>query len=168
MEVLRRFGRTRAVIRGHVCPANPALGKCRQCPRVTARALSDVPVSYRGPLSIPTTRIAQSRPRCGCSTDAQLLLMARTGTAGAQWVRLASHTIADARFPQSSDLNQVNFPRSIADHPGAGSSGFGRCRVCPRLPLHARAGVPVRYLRGALSFCKPDNSLSRQNLHRLL
>jgi len=33
-------------IRGHVCPANPLVLMCRQCPRVSARALAGVPVSY--------------------------------------------------------------------------------------------------------------------------
>jgi hypothetical protein len=37
---------TIAVIREHVCPANPPLRTCRQCPRVTACGQSDVPVSY--------------------------------------------------------------------------------------------------------------------------
>jgi hypothetical protein len=46
MEVLRRKWRARAVIRGHVWPANSRFSACRQCPRVTARAQADVPVSY--------------------------------------------------------------------------------------------------------------------------
>src|SRR4051794_20177392 len=46
MEVLGRYGRPRSVIREQACPANRTLAPCRQCPRVTWRALADVPVSY--------------------------------------------------------------------------------------------------------------------------
>ena len=35
-----------AVIQDHVCPAYPPLVVCQECPRVIARALAAVPVSY--------------------------------------------------------------------------------------------------------------------------
>lgn len=50
MEVQRRYRRTRAVTRGQVCPANKPLAVCGLCPRVTARVLADVPVSYLRPV----------------------------------------------------------------------------------------------------------------------
>src|SRR5262245_17051536 len=46
MEASARYWRARAIIREHVCPANHVLALCRQCPRVPARVLTDVPVSY--------------------------------------------------------------------------------------------------------------------------
>jgi hypothetical protein len=46
MEVQGRYGRTRAVIRDHICPANRGSTVCRPCPRVPAHAQADVPVSY--------------------------------------------------------------------------------------------------------------------------
>jgi hypothetical protein len=50
MEVQGGYWRTRAGIRGHVCPANQAFAVCRECLPVTARALADVPVAYAWPV----------------------------------------------------------------------------------------------------------------------
>jgi hypothetical protein len=46
MEVSGRYSGTRQGIGGHVFPANRAVGLCRWCPRVSARAQPAVPVSY--------------------------------------------------------------------------------------------------------------------------
>jgi hypothetical protein len=46
MEVSGRYWRARPGTRDHVVPANSRFAPCRSCPRVPARALADVPVSY--------------------------------------------------------------------------------------------------------------------------
>jgi hypothetical protein len=45
MEVLRRYGRTRAGTREHVCPANRPFSVCRQCPRVLRLSTRLVPAA---------------------------------------------------------------------------------------------------------------------------
>ena len=46
MEVQGWYWRARLGARGHVFPASRAFETCRACPRVSARAQADVPVSY--------------------------------------------------------------------------------------------------------------------------
>src|SRR5205823_4671202 len=59
MEVPGRYWRTQPGIRDHVFPANRQFEMCPQCPRVSARAQADVPVSY--PQRVVCSQNAQRR-----------------------------------------------------------------------------------------------------------
>jgi hypothetical protein len=65
MEVWTRYWRARPCTHGHVFPANRNFQVCRACPRVPARAQSDVPVSYpRRVVSLINRQLSQVRSAC--------------------------------------------------------------------------------------------------------
>ena len=63
MEVLRRYARTRAGIREHICPANRCFTACRSCPRVPDCARPGVPVSYPRSIACSYNRERTRRSR---------------------------------------------------------------------------------------------------------
>src|SRR5262249_5248480 len=106
MEVQRRYRRTRAVIREHVCPANRELAVCRPCPCVPR-----VPsLMYPSPM--------RSQITAQLALD-QLSLPPR---------RLLSRSTVYLSFGTRSALMSKILDDSL------GRAGFGRLRACMILP----------------------------------
>src|SRR5262245_41584401 len=148
MEVLRRYGRARAVTREHVSPANPPLLVCQQCPRVPGRALADVPVSY--PRAVVCSQNAQPIRIAGVSSSVpsgEFEVADEPPARGDQHVEGRVES-ADRRQSEKDDAANEEQPTAakLVCQP---ARGHKRRRGCESEPTGSEV-VVVSWLRGSL------------------